>query len=420
MGRFAVRGLLSRKLRTALTAVAIVLGVAMISGTYVLTDSIDQAFDRIFTDIRAGVERRHHRQVGLRPERGQRRHRADLRRVVAPGGAGAPRGGGGRGQRRLRRDAAHRRRRQGGRLRRRAEPRLLDREPELAVQPAHADRRRLAGAERGRRRQGDRREGGLRGRRDRSACRSRGRCRSSPLAGIIQFSSGLTIGGATLAGFDLADRPAADGEGRLARRDRGRGEAGRDRAGARLADRGDPPGRDAGQDGQRAGAGRRGGDERVHHVPAGLPARVRRDRALRRLVRHRQLAVDHDRPANARARHAADARRVAATGARLDHRRVAHRGRRRLGDRALSRAAPREGALLALRRGRLHAAEHGARVRDRARSSSRSPPESSSRCSRACGRRRARHACRRSRPSARARRCRPAASRATAGSARCS
>ena len=54
MGRFAIRGLLSRKLRTALTAIAIVLGVAMISGTYILTDSIDQAFNRIFTDIRAG------------------------------------------------------------------------------------------------------------------------------------------------------------------------------------------------------------------------------------------------------------------------------------------------------------------------------------------------------------------------------
>ena len=54
MFRFAIRGLLSRKLRTALTALAIVLGVAMISGTYVLTDSIDQAFDRIFTDIRQG------------------------------------------------------------------------------------------------------------------------------------------------------------------------------------------------------------------------------------------------------------------------------------------------------------------------------------------------------------------------------
>jgi putative ABC transport system permease protein len=52
--RFALRGLLGRKLRTALTALAIVLGVAMISGTYVLTDSIDQAFDKIFTDIREG------------------------------------------------------------------------------------------------------------------------------------------------------------------------------------------------------------------------------------------------------------------------------------------------------------------------------------------------------------------------------
>ena len=52
MGRFAIKGLLSRKLRTALTAVAIVLGVAMISGTYVLTDSIDQAFDRVFGEIR--------------------------------------------------------------------------------------------------------------------------------------------------------------------------------------------------------------------------------------------------------------------------------------------------------------------------------------------------------------------------------
>ncbi len=56
MTRFALRGLLGRKLRTALTALAIVLGVAMISGTYVLTDSIDQAFDRIFTGIRAGSD----------------------------------------------------------------------------------------------------------------------------------------------------------------------------------------------------------------------------------------------------------------------------------------------------------------------------------------------------------------------------
>jgi putative ABC transport system permease protein len=54
MIKVALAGLLGRKLRTALTAIAIVLGVAMISGTFVLTDSIDKAFDSIFTDVRKG------------------------------------------------------------------------------------------------------------------------------------------------------------------------------------------------------------------------------------------------------------------------------------------------------------------------------------------------------------------------------
>jgi len=52
--KFALKGLLGRKLRTALTAFAIVLGVAMVSGTFILTDSIDKAFDSIFTESRAG------------------------------------------------------------------------------------------------------------------------------------------------------------------------------------------------------------------------------------------------------------------------------------------------------------------------------------------------------------------------------
>ena len=56
MTAFALRGLLGRKLRTALTAIAIVLGVAMVSGTFVLTDSIDKAFDSIFSDSRKGSD----------------------------------------------------------------------------------------------------------------------------------------------------------------------------------------------------------------------------------------------------------------------------------------------------------------------------------------------------------------------------
>ncbi len=48
MIRVALKGLAGRKLRALLTALAIVLGVAMISGTYVLTDTIDKAFNSIF------------------------------------------------------------------------------------------------------------------------------------------------------------------------------------------------------------------------------------------------------------------------------------------------------------------------------------------------------------------------------------
>jgi putative ABC transport system permease protein len=45
----ALKGLLGRKTRSILTGLAIVLGVAMISGTYVLTDTIKKAFDTALT-----------------------------------------------------------------------------------------------------------------------------------------------------------------------------------------------------------------------------------------------------------------------------------------------------------------------------------------------------------------------------------
>jgi putative ABC transport system permease protein len=47
MTRVALKGLLGRKLRTVLTALAIVLGVSMISGTYVLTDTIKASFTKV-------------------------------------------------------------------------------------------------------------------------------------------------------------------------------------------------------------------------------------------------------------------------------------------------------------------------------------------------------------------------------------
>jgi len=48
MKRVVLKGILGRKFRTILTAFAIVLGVAMVSGSYVLTDTISKAFNVIF------------------------------------------------------------------------------------------------------------------------------------------------------------------------------------------------------------------------------------------------------------------------------------------------------------------------------------------------------------------------------------
>jgi putative ABC transport system permease protein len=54
--RVALRGLAGRKFRAALTALAVVLGVAMVSGTFVLTDTIDKAFKAIFSESYANTD----------------------------------------------------------------------------------------------------------------------------------------------------------------------------------------------------------------------------------------------------------------------------------------------------------------------------------------------------------------------------
>jgi putative ABC transport system permease protein len=47
--RVVLRGLVARRLRLALTAFAVALGVTLVSGTYVFTDTINASFDTIFT-----------------------------------------------------------------------------------------------------------------------------------------------------------------------------------------------------------------------------------------------------------------------------------------------------------------------------------------------------------------------------------
>jgi putative ABC transport system permease protein len=54
VARLILRGFLQRKLRVALTGIAIALGVALMAGTYILTDTINQSFAGIFKTAAKG------------------------------------------------------------------------------------------------------------------------------------------------------------------------------------------------------------------------------------------------------------------------------------------------------------------------------------------------------------------------------
>ncbi len=56
MGKATLKGLMAHKLRLALTALSVVLGVAFVSGTFVLTDTINHTFDNLFKEVSAGVD----------------------------------------------------------------------------------------------------------------------------------------------------------------------------------------------------------------------------------------------------------------------------------------------------------------------------------------------------------------------------
>src|SRR4051794_8694366 len=45
----ALKGLAGRKVRALLTALAVVIGISMVSGTYILTDTMQKSFDGLFT-----------------------------------------------------------------------------------------------------------------------------------------------------------------------------------------------------------------------------------------------------------------------------------------------------------------------------------------------------------------------------------
>ena len=56
MTSVTLRGLMARKARALLTGLAVLLGVAMITGTYIFTDTINSSFEKIFENANQGID----------------------------------------------------------------------------------------------------------------------------------------------------------------------------------------------------------------------------------------------------------------------------------------------------------------------------------------------------------------------------
>ncbi len=308
MTAIALRNLGERKLRTVLTSLAIVLGVMMVAGTYVLTDTIDR------------VVRRHLHPV----ERGHRRGRPDPsgRRDRRRPGAPVPGEGARPGRARSTGSAPRRARSPTSRCRSSAptaSPRGGNGAPSFgfsaraeAVRPAHLRRGRA-------RRRPTTRSSSTRRRpttrASRSATRSRSRARRRPRptrsSGIATLGDVDSFGGAT----HRPSSPCRRRSGSPARRasstrssspphrgvDPGAARREPEGGAAELA-RGPRP---APQNVQ----SQRDDVSELHRLSQDRAADLRRRRPVRRRLPDLQHLLDHGRPAHARVRDAAHAGR---------------------------------------------------------------------------------------------------------------
>src|SRR5687767_13230553 len=56
MLRTTLRGLAAHKFRLLSTALSVLLGVAFMAGTFVLTDTLDRSLDKVFVDAEKGTD----------------------------------------------------------------------------------------------------------------------------------------------------------------------------------------------------------------------------------------------------------------------------------------------------------------------------------------------------------------------------
>ena len=314
----ALRGLASRKLRAALTALAIMLGVAMVAGTFMLKGSVDKAFDDIFAEANAGVDVTVQPKSAFDtgfdlPESGAALPQSLVQKVAAVDGVEKASGG----------------------ISDSTSIAILDENGDRIGPPAAARprSRRASTPSRSTRSPGSRarprrpttRSGSTRSPPTRRATRSARRSRSAgvrgakeyTLAGIGRFGSGVPLGGASFAALHAPGGAGDHRQGGRARQDRRRGRpTGSRRTSCRARLNADPARRRRGEDGRRGCRPAVRRHQGRLRLPDHVPARLRRDLGLRRRLPDLQHVLDHRRPADPRVRHAADAGSVVAAGPR--------------------------------------------------------------------------------------------------------
>ena len=328
MFKLTLRGLVAHKLRFLLTGIAVVLGVAFVSGTLVFTDTVKKTFDSLFASVYDGTDAYVRSASVVKGQFGPDRARPDPRdarpaRCRAVAGCGRGRGPGP--------DPARAVPRPQGQGHRRPGPGRADARLQLEHGAAGStrsrsspyQRRAVASADRGRRgRDGPRHREGRALPRSATPSRSASTTPRSPrtdfrIVGVAKFGDADRPAGATVALFTLAEAQRVNGtpgqlDGISVAAKPGR------RPGASWSRRSRPPSTSAGiqvitgdEADQGAAEPDRAGPRVLHDVPADL----RDHRPVRRVVHHRQHVLDRHRAADTRARAAARARRVGATGA---------------------------------------------------------------------------------------------------------
>src|SRR6185503_20313828 len=77
MFSLTIKGLWAHKLRFALTGLAVVLGVAFMAGTMILTDTMEETFDGLFETNNAGIDVVVQRPTAIDGEFAEARERVD-------------------------------------------------------------------------------------------------------------------------------------------------------------------------------------------------------------------------------------------------------------------------------------------------------------------------------------------------------